>query len=436
MKKTNNTRAMACQVLMKVLLDGISFQPQLVRETFPTLHERDAAFVSYLCFGVLRYYPRLQEWANAFLHKPLKAKDTDLLLIIMIGLFQLFYSDTPEYAALHTTVAATEDLGKPWARGLINSLLRQALRNKESLSQNNSLVARTAHPLWLIKAIKNHWPNEWEKIIEDNLMHPPLTLRVNLSKISREDYLQHLQQANIPANALSFSPAGIVVTEAVAIDQLPGFDQGWVSVQDEAAQLAAYLLDLQPKQRVLDACAAPGGKLAHLYEVQKELFLLGVEKDPKRMSLLKNTCERLGVNAEIHCADATMPESWWQEKEGFDRILLDAPCSATGVIRRHPDIKLHRQPEDINDLTQLQAKLLTKLWPLLKPNGILLYVTCSILPDENVNQIAQFLAQEPTAQECPIIEKWGSQQQYGRQLLPGQHNMDGFYFARLHKKEH
>lgn len=433
-KKTNNTRTIATQVLLQVLEEGQSLQAQWVAQQYPKLAPRDKAYVMHLCYGVLRFYPRLEEWANQCLHKPLKEKDFDLLVLMMVGLYQLFYTDTPPYAASHATVEAAVDLGKPWAKGLINSVLREALRKGDHIHDKNSLCAKTAHPLWLIKALQKAWPEQWENIVEENIKHPPFSLRVNLQKTTTATYLEHLAQANIAAEKLDFVDSGIQVAPDTQVEDLPGFREGMASIQDGAAQFAATLLALEPQHRVLDACAAPGGKTAHILEVEPKLsYLLAIEKDPERLARLKNTLDRLSLRAELRCNDATMPETWWDQKP-FDRILLDVPCSATGVIRRHPDIKYHRQPEDVHALLEIQAMMLQALWPLLKPGGVLVYATCSILPAENTEQIAYFLSQQPDAKEWPIEADWGIPQPHGRQILPGQHQMDGFYYARLRKE--
>jgi len=431
--QNHQTRAQASTVLLKVFKEGKHFHSSLIHTLYPKLDERDSAFIQHLCFGVLRFYPRLQALLKPLLHQPLKAKDFDVQLLMLVGLYQLFYSDSPQYAVVHATVQATTALKKPWARGLVNAVLRQALRQQEKLLAMDSLAIKTNHPDWLVQLFQQAYPQDWENIVAENLKHPPLSLRVNLNKISRQNYLKELNQVDIIAHALEYTHAGITLETPVSVDKLPGFSEGWVSVQDGAAQLAAPLLELQPHMKVLDACAAPGGKTAHLLETQNTLNVLAIEKDPERFTQLKSTLTRLQSHATLVCADATRPQDWW-DSNSFDRILIDAPCSATGVIRRHPDIKLHRQAQDINLLERQQMSLLDQLWPLLKVGGILVYATCSILPQENQAQIRTFLQKNPDAKEYPIIENWGHAQMHGRQLLPGQHDMDGFYYARLCKQ--
>ncbi|MGE3319321.1 MAG: 16S rRNA (cytosine(967)-C(5))-methyltransferase RsmB [Candidatus Berkiella sp.] len=430
MSNAINCRLMAFYILVEVARQGRSFHPQVVGQRYPSVDSRNQAFTVHLCFGVLRYYFTLQTVLSHLLHKPLKAKDKDLELLMMIGLYQLFYSDTPQHAAINETVNAAQKVA-PYAKGLVNAVLRNALREESTIKA--LLADGPSHPDWLQTLWQQNWPKDWQAIITANQNHPPFTLRVNLLKISRENYLAKLAHAKIEASPLLHSLAGINISEDVAIHDLPGFNEGLVSVQDGSAQLAASLLNLEKGQRVLDACAAPGGKTAHLLEQEPLLeSVTAVEKDPSRITLLEKTLARLQLKAQVICADASDTQSWWDNK-GFDRILLDAPCSATGVIRRHPDIKLHRQESDIKQLTKTQSELLSHLWPLLKPGGILLYATCSTLAVENVQQISHFLSTQDDAKELPIDATWGIAQPIGRQILPGQDGMDGFYYARLIK---
>lgn len=424
-----NCRHLAYDVLLDVVRHGQSFHPQLVAKRHPSLDGRNLAFTIHLCFGVLRHYFLLQAAMAFLLDKPLKSKDKDLQLLLMLGLYQLFYTDIPQHAAIHATVDACKRIA-PFAKGLINGVLRNALRQTEKVQA--LLVDNNSHPVWLRECWQKNWPEDWQTILEANQQHPPFVLRVNQHKTNRANYLTMLEAADIPAQSVAFCDEGIMVAADVPIQSLPGFQEGWVSVQDSSAQLAARLLQLAPSQRVLDACAAPGGKTAHMLELVPALSVVAIEKDPTRVALLQSTLDRLQLVANVCCADASVPDSWW-DRTLFDRILLDAPCSATGVIRRHPDIKLHRQASDLKQLTKIQAQLLSQLWPLLRPGGILLYATCSTLAAENVEQITHFLATHDDAVELPIDAKWGIPQSVGRQILPGQDGMDGFYYARLMK---
>lgn len=429
MNHTVNCRHLAYEALVTVVHQGQSFNTQLITKRYPALDGRNQAFTTHLCFGVLRHYFSLQTAIAFLLDKPLKPKDNHLQLLLMLGLYQLFYTDIPQHAAIHATVDACKRIA-PFAKGLINGVLRNALRQAEKVK--SLLVANNSHPAWLREYWQKNWPADWQAILQANQEHPPFVLRINRRKTNRTEYLAMLEAVHIPAQSVAFCDEGILIAADVPIQSLPNFQTGWVSVQDSSAQLAANLLNLAPKQRVLDACAAPGGKTAHMLELEPTLSVVAIEKDPIRVALLQNTLDRLQLNANICCADASIPDSWW-DKSLFDRILLDAPCSATGVIRRHPDIKLHRKSSDLKQLTKIQNELLAQLWPLLKPGGILLYATCSTLAAENVEQISHFLATQANAVELPIDAKWGIPQSVGRQILPGQDGMDGFYYARLMK---
>ncbi|MNM82814.1 Ribosomal RNA small subunit methyltransferase B [compost metagenome] len=260
-----------------------------------------------------------------------------------------------------------------------------------------------------------------------------MILRVNRRHHSREAYLELLREAGLEATACQYSVDGILLAQACDVRGLPGFDQGWISVQDEAAQLAADLLDLAPGQRVLDACCAPGGKTCHLLEAEAKLeAVVAIDLEAKRLVRVRENLDRLGLDAQLIACDARDTASWWDGK-GFQRILLDAPCSATGVIRRHPDIKMTRQADDIPALAALQGELLDALWPTLEVGGILLYATCSSLPTENTEVIEAFLARTPGARELDLATQAGLRQPHGRQLLAQEGGHDGFYYAKLIK---
>jgi len=383
---------------------------------------------------VLRYYPRLAYLAAQLLKKPLKRKDLDVQHLILIGLYQLIYLKVPAHAAVAETVAATRLLGKDWAAGLVNALLRGFQRGAELLlaQADADPVARYAHPRWWLTQLQSDWPAHWQNILEANNQRPPMTLRVNAQRGSRDDYAAQLLAAGIVARPALQAPQALTLEKPVDVAQLPGFSDGTVSVQDAAAQLAAPLLDLAPGQRVLDACAAPGGKTAHLLESEPRLHVQALDSDAQRLTRVQETMERLQLTADLRHGDAARPQDWW-DGQPFERILLDAPCSGSGVIRRHPDIKLLRTAQDIVTLAQQQQRLLDALWPLLAQGGILLYATCSVLMAENQNNLAQFLAVHTDAREQPIAADWGHIQTPGRQLLPGENGMDGFYYARLMK---
>ncbi len=429
-----NPRLAAARALTAVLSGkaslGSSLPPQLDK-----VEHHDRALAQDLAFGAARWQPRLQLLAEKLLEKPFKAADKDVEALLLIGLYQLLHSRIPEHAAIGETVGCAGALKKPWAKGLLNAVLRRAQREHEALyaELDRDPVLHSAHPRWLQKALKAHWPQHWQAICAANNAHPPLILRVNRRHGSRDAYLNELREAGIEAEPCTYSRDGVRLLQPCDVTTLPGFRDGRVSVQDEAAQLAADLLELAPGQRVLDACAAPGGKTCHLLEVEPGLGeVVAVDLEAKRLARVRENLERLHLEATLIAADGRDTGAWW-DGQPFQRILLDAPCSATGVIRRHPDIKLTRKPEDIPALAQLQGELLDALWPTLAPGGILLYATCSVLPTENSETIAAFLARTPDAQEVAITGEFGLQPAHGRQLLPQLDGHDGFYYAKLIK---
>lgn len=429
-----NPRTIATKILLQVIDEGRSLTAAFASVD---LQHTQANLVKELCFGVCRWYSRLSVLADALLSKPLRNKDQDIYLLILLGLYQILYLRVPEHAAVTETVEATRALKKPWAAKLINGVLRTFLRQKEerSVAADNTLLGSTAHPQWMIDRIFTAWPLQAAAILNANNQHPPLCLRVNQLQITTEAYLKKLADTGIEAEAVPDAPWALILKQPKDISQLPGFLAGQFSVQDSAAQLAASLLLLAPGQHVLDACAAPGGKTTHILETEPNLSaLVAIDKEADRVVRIKDNMQRLKLGAivQYHVADAKETSQWWDGKY-FDRILLDAPCSGTGVIRRHPDIKLLREPEDIVSLVLQQQALLEALWALLKPGGILLYATCSIFPDENENVIQQFLAEHADAQEEVIEASWGVAVSRGRQILTGQQNRDGFYYARIIK---
>ncbi|WFS18783.1 16S rRNA (cytosine(967)-C(5))-methyltransferase RsmB [Pseudomonas sp. 905_Psudmo1] len=429
-----NPRLAAARALTAVLSGkaslGSSLPPQLDK-----VEHHDRALAQDLAFGAARWQPRLQLLAEKLLEKPFKAADKDVEALLLIGLYQLLHSRIPEHAAIGETVGCAGALKKPWAKGLLNAVLRRAQREHEAIfaELDRDPVLHSAHPRWLQKALKAHWPQHWQAICAANNAHPPLILRVNRRHGSRDAYLNELREAGIEAEPCTYSRDGVRLLQPCDVTTLPGFKEGRVSVQDEAAQLAADLLELAPGQRVLDACAAPGGKTCHLLEVEPGLSeVVAVDLEAKRLARVRENLDRLHLEATLIAADGRDTGAWWDGRP-FQRILLDAPCSATGVIRRHPDIKLTRKPEDIPALAQLQGELLDALWPTLAPGGILLYATCSVLPTENSETIAAFLARTPDAQEVAIAGEFGLQPAHGRQLLPQLDGHDGFYYAKLIK---
>jgi 16S rRNA (cytosine967-C5)-methyltransferase len=432
--QTPNVRLAAAAVLTQVI-DQRRSLPMALPSAAAPLPEWDRALAQTLCYGVLRWFPRLDYLVQQLLRKPLRPRDRDLYALLLLGLYQLTELRIPSYAVLSETVAAAEGLGKPWAKSLINGVLRAYLRNAATLQSQIEAhaVAHTAHPPWLLAAIRQYWPQHWAQIIAANNSHPPLGLRVNRLQCSQDNYAQQLKQQGITAYPIPHTECGIVLDQPCDITTLPGFGKGYFSVQDGAGQRVAPLLDLAPGQRVLDACAAPGGKTSHILELEPQLgTLIALDREATRLERLRDNLKRLQLQACVVQGDATQPSTWW-DGTLFDRILLDAPCSSSGVIRRHPDIKLLRREEDLPSLVALQQRLLRALWPLLAPGGLLLYCTCSILPLENEQQIIEFLAAHPQAREYPLKAPWGLPQKTGRQLLTGTEGLDGFYYACLQK---
>lgn len=384
----------------------------------------------HLLLQSCRYFHRFKALLDYLSTKP--AKDPLIIAIACVGLCELFIDHKPAHAVINELVSITKKSKSSFASGYINGVLRQAVRQQEQWQQDlqDDLQYLYSHPLWFIESIQKAWPNDWQQILTENNQHPPMTLRINPNKLQIDDYLTKLP---VPAQKTQWSRVGVTLEQATAVNELPGFEQGLVSLQDEAAQLASYYLQLAPKQKVLDACAAPGGKTCHILEAQADIECTAIEPQLMRFEKLKQGLNRLGLNAKCIHADACDTPSFWDGKH-FDRILIDAPCSGTGVIRRHPDIKLRRSPEHLLINTPIQEKLLNNLWPLLKPQGILVYATCSILPEENDMQIKKFLSAHSDAAlgSFPFIA--GSKTAYGQQIFPGSKGMDGFYYAILLKK--
>lgn len=493
--------------------------------------ERDRPLVQELSYGTLRLLPRLRALASQLLNKPLRPEEAALEALILIGLYQLLATRIPPHAAVASTVAATRVLGKDWAAGLVNALLRRFQRERAALLAvaERDEEARWLFPRWLLEGLRQDWPEDWEAIVAASNAQPPQWLRVNRLALDRDAYRARLVAAGaMPTPALVTDPAALPDAPAHAptalrldpplpMARLPGYAEGLVSIQDLHAQLAAPLLGAQPGERVLDACAAPGGKTAHLLELADgRLDLTALDLDPGRLRQVTANLRRLGLRARVVAGDAAAPPQDWIEIPGtgdtdpgfsraggggaggsaashaeadvsgagvsgagaglsiapasnpespvsdgaapessaagaavgepssdasllgtadlFDRILLDAPCSATGVIRRHPDIKWLRRPTDIEALAARQERLLEALWPLLAPGGTLLYVTCSLLAAENEEQVRAFLSRHRDAVEVPILADWGQPRARGRQILPSLAGGDSFYFARLRKE--
>jgi 16S rRNA (cytosine967-C5)-methyltransferase len=443
-----DVRALAAKALARVISQGESFSADIDalsitkqsntdsnnKQTTDDVNNKDRAFYRELCFGTLRHFHRLDAQLKPLLKKPFNQKDADIYALLLTGLYQLLYLRTPDHAAISASVDAAKKLKKPWASGLVNAVLRNFLRQQADPSNTKPLspAADVGHPNWLFKKIKKDWPEHSQAVFDYNNSAPAMSLRVNLAKNSRDEYQQLLTDTGIETELDPNSPSGLRLIQAVAVSELPHFEQGAVSVQDPGAQLAALLLDVQGPMQVLDACAAPGGKTIHTLESAPECTLTAIDSSSERLLRVKENLARYQFSANCIAADAAAPDTWW-DNQLFDRILLDAPCSGTGIISHHPDIKLLRRSGDLAQFAEQQATLLNKLWPLLKDGGQLLYCTCSIMPEENAAVIDAFLTQTPSAKALPIDAQWGVISGLGRQLLPNKGKNGGFFYARLSK---
>ncbi len=394
---------------------------------------RDKAFAKNLTYGVLRWLSALEWLAKQLLTRPLRKRDRDVKRLVLLGLQQIWHDQTASHAAVYETAECARLLGKAWAVGLVNALLRRFQREQDSLlSELEQDPAWHAHPPWLLAEIQKDWPQNWMEVVIANNLQAPLWLRINRQSADEALLREELQSAGFELSDHEFARDAIRVSPAAAVGKIPGFEEGRLSVQDPAAQLARDLLNPQPFERILDACAAPGGKTAHLLESCPELDLTVLDKQAERIEQIQQNLDRLGLAAATTAADALLTDEWWNGKK-FDKILLDAPCSATGVIRRHPEIKWLRTSRQVDAVVETQAQLLDGLWPLLKTGGILVYVTCSILERENNRQVQLFLKRCIDAEVEVIAQDWGIAQTCGRQILPGETNMDGFFYAVLRK---
>ena len=436
MARQSSVRLAAATVVTRVVSgDSLS---QVLPELQESLPKKDQPLLAELCYGTLRYYFRLNSWLNTLVDKPLKKKEQVVHSLILVGLYQLFYTRIPAHAAIGETVQVTRTMGKAWARGLVNSVLRNAQRNSHKLSvldeqgsDDYDEICATAHPAWLIGKLRKAWPEHWQDILKTNNQKPPMTLRVNQNHLSRNSYLKRLLDHCIQAAPSTVAPQAITLARPVTVDRLPGFFDGFVSVQDESAQLSGTLLKTKAGDKVLDACCAPGGKTCHLLELNDGIELDALDIDDKRLIRVQENLDRIGLKANLIHGDGTQPDDWW-DGNLYDHILLDAPCSSTGVIRRHPDIKLLRKPEDIDALADLQQRILNTMWSLLKPGGTLLYTTCSVMPAENSKQIEAFMASQPDATLESIEGDWGYDTGFGRQIFPG--SGDGFFYSLITKQ--
>lgn len=430
-----NSRALAAQVLLDVVDEQKSLTSALAYFSKQGLAQ-DKPLLQSLSFGCCRFFFSINALSKILLDKPLPESARPIQALLWVGLYQLAHSDISEHAAINETVEACEQLKLGKFKGVLNAILRRFQREKSELISGliNSEVPHFEHPKWFIKLLKKNWPDHWQSICEQGNLQAPLCLRNNIRLQGRSEYLQTLLDSEIKATEGKHALTSIYLEQACDVTLLPGFSDASCSVQDEAAQLAAALLDPQANEHILDACSAPGGKTCHLLEhSNNQANVVALDADAKRLTRVNENLERLKLNAQVIQGEAQHPEGWW-DGQAFDRILLDVPCSATGVIRRHPDIKLLRKKEDIDNLAQLQGQILRKAWELLKPGGTLLYATCSILSVENSENIAAFLDEQDSAALQPMTLSTGTDTGFGWQLFPQPNGHDGFFYALLKKQ--
>ena len=425
-KLHSNIRAICAQAIFNVLEDGQSLSTTLTLSSHK-IAEKDRALVQEICFGVMRVLPELNFYIHTLMSKVLTGKNRVLHYLLLVGIYQILYTRIPEHAAVGETVNAVNELKKSALKGLVNGVLREFLRQQASLQQkfiqdNKQQTSQTLHPSWLLNRLKQAYPQQWQNIINANNQKPPMWLRVNLNHYSVSEYQQLLAEQQIESEAFADLPCAIRLLSPVNVTKLPYFAEGAVTVQDLSAQYAAYLLAPKNGEQILDMCAAPGGKTTHILEIAPKANLLAVDVDASRAKRIEENLARLKQVAEVKVGDGLTPEKWCSGRQ-FDRILLDSPCSATGVIRRHPDIKWLRRDSDIAQLTELQHAILTNIWSYLKTDGTLVYATCSILPDENKLQIERFLKENSNAQLVGDM----------KQFLPTAQGGDGFFYAVLKK---
>lgn len=434
MSENLNLRAQIARTLLPLLQHQGSLS-SVLPAALSAADERDRPLMQQICYGTLRYWYRYDALASLMLRQPFHPDERDVEILLNCALYQLEQLRTPDHAVINETVEACKQIGKPWAGKLINAVLRRFQRERDTILELAERIDgyRYNHPDWMINKLKHNWPDNWEAILDANDLAPPMCLRVNRQKTDRAAYLELLKQSDIGAKPGNFSPDAIYLKSAVSVEKLPMFVEGWVSVQDEAAQLAAQILAPESGMYVLDACAAPGGKLCHLLEHTADIRAEALELEPRRALRITENLERLKLSAPVKIGDASSNE-WWNG-ELYDQILLDAPCSATGVIRRNPDIKVLRRNEDLLTLAANQLAILSNLWDMLKPGGTLLYATCSIFSQENERIIERFLKSKTDAKLVPIDATWGQAREFGTQLFPQPDGHDGFFYARLERTQ-
>ncbi len=404
-------------------LRGRSLDAALTFDSQATRQER--GLIRALAYDSIRWYLRLDALLEKLLARPGQKLEPDVRALAIVGLCQLLYTEIPAHAAVAETVEAARQLGHPRAAGFINAILRRCQREHAQLSAriDSDVATRTAHPRWLVDALEADWGEQAAAILAANNQRPPFWVRVNRRRTSGAQYRARLAASGIAVADSMYDDEALLLADAMDVADLPGFAEGEVSIQDAAAQLGARLLAPRPSDRILDACAAPGGKTGHLLELEPELAqLVAVDVSSERLTRITDNLRRLGLSATLVAGDAGEPAAWWDGRP-FERILLDVPCSATGVIRRHPDIKLLRRPDDIAELAARQLQLLRATWALLAPGGRLVYASCSALQAETTEVVQAFIATgAPVREAAPPVR-----------IAAGTAGMDGFYYACLEK---
>lgn len=430
---SQDTRALAAQALADIALRGASLRDAMERYAPRLADSRDRSLLMALLSDGARWWLRFDPALDQLLDKPLRQKEPAIHALLVLGLVQLEILQLPDYAAVAATVQATRTLQRPRMAGLVNAVLRRWQRERIELLARLDAKPQTrhAHPAWLAKAIAHDWPAQADAVMAANNIEPPLMLRVNRRRTSRDAFIDRLRSDGYTAEPHAWLVDAIVLPHSSDITRMPGFATGDFAVQDGAAQIAADLAEVRDGQRVLDACAAPGGKACHVLE-RAEVALTALEFEPKRAQRITQNLDRLGLAANVVIGDAGQPAAWWDGRP-FDRILIDAPCSATGVLRRRPDVRLHRRESDIAALVAQQSRILSSLWPLLAPGGRLVYITCSLLRRENDAVVDAWLAGQADARSIAFELPVGQAASVGWQILPGDGDLDGMYYAVLEK---
>ncbi|MCC1496233.1 16S rRNA (cytosine(967)-C(5))-methyltransferase RsmB [Alcanivorax sp. 1008] len=427
----DNVRVLAVRGLLKILpAEGGGKSLREVLADQPVLLAAERGLLADLMFGVCRHQRLLDHWLNEQMDKPLKSSAKSVRLALLCGIYELWFSERPQHAVVNAWPDVCRALNAPWAAGLCNALMRKASRSSAAeVGRHLDIPVRCSLPDWLWQRLDQAWPEQANDIAEAALLAPPFTMR--LSDPSAE---AALVEDGFQVRRGSLAPQAAYLSPARPVQQVPGFKEGLLSVQDEAAQLPALLIEAPKGGRILDACAAPGGKTGQLAEYFPDAELIALDIDGSRLQRVRDNLNRLHRSAILLTGDAGKPDSWW-DGQPFDAVLLDAPCSATGILRRQPDLKWHRRDSDIDSLCGLQARILDAIWPLVRPGGVLVYATCSILPEENAGQVQAFLARHGDAREDTPVEARSVITAHGCQLLPVADGPDGFFYARMRKTD-